>query len=86
MNIFHHIRVMLEYLEHIAILLSNICEVLRAMPRSEAQLVRRGLSQRYSSFDKQQRVKLTPRTTSKAVPFVTGGDGKLLPGMYVLVV
>ena len=85
-TISHHIcsRVMWEYLEHIAVLLSNICEVLSVMPRSEAQLVRRGLSQRYS-LDRQHSVKITPHTRSKAVPFVTGDDGKLLPGVFVLV-
>ena len=85
-TISHHIysRVMWEYLEHIAVLLSNICEVLSVMPRSEAQLVRRGLSQRYSLSDRQQRVKLIPHTRSKAVPFVTGDDGRLLPGVFVL--
>ena len=86
LNISHHIcsRVMWEYLEHIAVLLSNIWEVLRVMPRSEAPLVRRGFSQRHS-LDRQHSVKVTPQTRSKAVPFVTGDDGKLLPGVYVLV-
>ena len=77
---------MWEYLEHIAVLLSNIWEVLHVMPRSEAQLVRRSLSQRYSVSGRQHSVKLTPRTRSKAVPFVTGDDGRLLPGVFVLFV
>ena len=76
---------MWEYLEHIAVLLSNIWEVLHVMPQSEAKLLRRGLSQRYS-LDRQHSVKVTPHTRSKAVPFVTGDDGKLLPGVFVLVV
>ena len=74
---------MWDYLEHMALLLSNIGEVLRVMPRSEAKLVRHGLSsasRRYTSFGKQLSGK-TPRTKSIAVPFVTGDDGNLLPGM-----
>ena len=88
LNISHHIcsRVMWEYLEHIAVMLSNMWEVLRVMPQSEAQHVRWSLSQRYSPSDRQRRVKLTPCTRSKAVPFVTGDDGRLLPGVFVLVV
>ena len=73
---------MWDYLEHMAFLLSNIGEVLRVMPRSESNLVRQGLSsasRRYSASDRQRRSK-TPRTKSKAVPFVTGDDGRLLPG------
>ena len=52
------------------------------MPRSETNLVRHGLSsasRRYSAVDRTRRSQ-TPRTKSKAVPFVTGDDGKLLPG------
>lgn len=74
---------MWDYLEHMALLLSNIGEVLRVIPHSEAKLVRHGLSsasRRYTSFGKQLRGK-TPRTKSIAVPFVTGEDGNLLPGM-----
>ena len=74
---------MWDYLEHMALLLSNIGEVLRVMPRSEAKLVRHGLSsasRRYTSFGKQLSGK-TPRTKSIAVPFVTGDGGNLLPGM-----
>jgi len=74
---------MWDYLEHMAFLLSNIGDVLRVMPRSESSLVCQGLSsasRRYSASDRQRRSK-TPRTKSKAVPFVTGDDGRLLPGM-----
>ena len=88
LNISHHIcsRVMWEYLEHIAVLLSNLGEVLHVMPQSEAQFVRWSLSHGYSPSDRHHRVKLTPCTRSKAVPFVTGDDGKLLPGVFVIVV
>ena len=85
MNFSHHIcsRVMWKYLEHIAVMLSNVVKVLRVMPQSEAQLLRRGLTQRCTSSVGQRRIG-TPRTTSEAVPFVTGDDGKLLPGVFVL--
>jgi len=76
---------MWDYLEHMAFLLSNIGKVLRVMPRSESNLVRQGLSsasRRYSASDRQRRFK-TPRTKSKAVPFVTGDDGRLLPGLLL---
>ena len=77
-------RVMWDYLEHIAFVLSNIVKVLRVMPHSEAKLLRRGFTRRYTSSVRQPRVK-TPRTTRETIPFVTGDDGKLLPGVYVLV-
>ena len=79
-------RVMWDYLEHIAFVLSNIVKVLRVMPHSEAKLMRRGYTRRYTSSVKQRRVKLAPHTASKSVPFVTGDDGKLLPGVYVVCV
>ena len=67
---------MWDYLEHMAFLLSNIGEVLRVMPRSETNLVRHGL-RRFSSVGQLE----TPCTKSKAVPFVTEDDGKLLPSV-----
>ena len=74
---------MWDYLEHIAFVLSNIVKVLRVMPQSEAKLLRRGFTRRYTSSFRQPRFK-TPRTPREAVPFVTGDDGKLLPGVFVL--
>ena len=71
---------MWDYLEHIAFVLSNIVNVLRVMSQSEAKLLRRSFTRRYTTTLKQRPAK-TPRTKSIAVPFVTGDDGNLLPGM-----
>ena len=76
---------MWDYLEHIAFVLSNIVNVLRVMPQSEAKLLRRSFTRRYTTSLKQRPTK-APHTTSKPVPFVTGDDGKLLPGVYVICV
>ena len=76
---------MWDYLEHIAFVLSNIVNVLRVMSQSEAKLLRRSFTRRYTTTLKQRPAK-TPRTKSIAVPFVTGDDGKLLPGMCMLFV
>jgi len=69
-----------------ASLLTNIGNVLRAIPPSESKLVR----QSFSSMSRRQTVRsdkwkgpTTPHTRSKAVPFVTGEDGRLLPGECV---
>ena len=76
---------MWDYLEHIAFVLSNIVKVLRVMPQSEAKLLRRSFTRRYTTSLKQRPTK-APHTKSKPVPFVTGDDGKLLPGVYVICV
>ena len=73
---------MWDYFEHIAFLLSNIGNVLSVMPHSEMKLVRQSLSsasRKYSASDRQRWSK-APLTRSKSIPFVTGDDGKLLPG------
>ena len=78
----YFVREMWQYLDQVATFISNIGEVLRKMPSSEKGLVRQGLSsatRRYSSSHKRAR---TPRTQSKAMPFITGDDGMLLPGVY----
>ena len=78
----YFVREMWQYLDQVATFISNIGEVLRKMPSSEKGLVRQGLSsatRRYSSSYKRAR---TPRTQSKAMPFITGDDGMLLPGVY----
>jgi hypothetical protein len=73
---------MWQYLDQVATFISNVGMVLRKMPSSEKGLVRQGLSsttRRYSTSYKKAR---TPRTESKAIPFITGDDGNLLPGAY----
>ena len=77
---------MWDYLEHMASLLTNIGKVLRAIPPSESKLVRKS----FSSMSRRQTVRsdkrqdsTTPHTRSKAVSFVTGEDGRLLPGECV---
>lgn len=73
-------REMWQYLGQVATFISNVGKVLRKMPSSEKGLVRQSLSsatRRYSSSSKRAR---TPRTESKAMPFITGDDGRLLPG------
>ena len=74
---------MWEYLDHIAVFLTNICKVLKMLPSSEKGLVRQGLSsatRRYSASQRGKRKTRTPRTESKAIPFITGENGQLLPG------
>ena len=74
-------REMWQYLEQVATFISNMGKVLKKMPSSEKSLVRQGLSsatRRYSASAR-KRVR-TPRTESKAIPFITGDDGRLLPG------
>ena len=77
-------REMWEYLSQVATFLTNMGKVLRTLPSSEKSLVRLGLSsttRRYSSsYSSRGRKKRTPRTGSKAIPFITGKDGQLLPG------
>lgn len=74
---------MWEYLDHVAVFLTNIGRVLKNLPSSEKSLVRQGLSsatRRYTSSQSTKRWTRTPRTESKAIPFITGKDGQLLPG------
>lgn len=77
---------MWDYLEHMASLLTNIGKVLRAIPPSESKLVRLSLSsmsRRQTVRSDKRKESTTPHTRSKAVPFVTGEDGRLLPGEHV---
>ena len=74
---------MWEYLDHVAVFLTNIGKVLKSLPSSEKSLVRQGLSsatKRYTSSQSTRRKTRTPRTESRAIPFITGNDGQLLPG------
>lgn len=76
-------REMWDYLDHIATFLSNMGKVLRTMPSSEKSLVRQGLSsatRRYTASQRARKRTRTPRTQSKAIPFITGDNGQLLPG------
>lgn len=77
-------REMWEYLEHVALFLTNIGQVLKTLPSSEKNLVRKGLStaasRRYSSSQLSRKKARTPRTESRAIPFITGENGQLLPG------
>lgn len=73
------------YLEHVATVLQGMSAVLRTVSDSEAGYLRLGLSalarsQSFSVSESRQRRSRTPKTRSKAVPFVTGDDGGLVPG------
>ena len=77
---------MWEFLEHTGTVLQRMADVLKAMSPSESKLVRQGLSsasRRFSIGVRRRANSKTPRTKSVGVPFVTGDDGKLLPGTYV---
>ena len=73
---------MWEYLEHLSTLLENIGIALRAIPDSEHQWVREGLSMRgrtTSTVTKTPKVR-GARTTSRNVLYVTSEGGELKPG------
>ena len=75
---------MWEYLKHIAELLQNFKRVLQAVPDEDRDPFRRGLRasvrQRTYSFSVHLPA-VRPRTASKAIPFLTGEDGNLLPAV-----
>ncbi len=76
-------------MEHLAALLQGMSEVLHTVSKSEAAYLREGLSamDRSASFsgrEAQKRRSRTPKTRSKAVPFVTGEDGGVVPGEFNL--
>ncbi len=74
------------YLEHLVSLLGGMNEVLRTVSESEATYLREGLSaqSRSHSFSRSTRERRTLKTRSKAVQFVTGEDGGLVPGNVVI--
>ena len=77
---------MWEYLNHVGDLLNNIRIALHAIPASEAALVRHSLSsasRAYSFTDSPIGKKKRALSRRKSVPYVTGEDGRLLPGVCV---
>ena len=76
---------MWAYLEHVATLLENIGIALRAIPDTEHEWVRAGLStrSRTTSVGKQAARKRVARTTSRSVQYVTSDGGELKPGQSV---
>lgn len=75
---------MWQYLEHLSTLLENIGIALRAIPDSEHQWVREGLSirSRSTSAVKRSSSLRTARTTSRSVEYVTSDGGEFKPGQY----
>ena len=73
---------MWAYLEHVATLLENIGIALRAIPDTEHQWVREGLSTRgrSTSIGKQAAKKRAARTASRSIQYVTSDGGELKPG------
>ena len=79
---------MWAYLDHVGDLLNNIHVALLTIPASEVALVRRSLSvvsRTYISTDTHIGKKNIPVSRRKSVPYVTGEDGRLLPGVCVYV-
>lgn len=76
-------REMWEYLDHIGTFLTNIGRILKTLPSSQKGLVRQGLSsatRRYGLSNHARRRVTIPKSESKAIPFITGDNGQLLPG------
>ena len=73
---------MWAYLEHVSTLLENIGVALRAIPDSEHEWVRVGLStrNRSTSVGKQAAKKRAARTMSRNIEYVTSDGGELKPG------
>lgn len=76
---------MWAYLEHVSALLENIGIALRAIPDSQHQWVRQGLStrNRSTSVGKKAIKEKTVRTTSRSIQYVTSDGGELKPGQYI---
>ena len=72
---------MWAYLEHLGTLLENIGIALRAIPDTEHQWVREGMSTRgrTSSIGKKKGQRVA-RTKSRNIAFVTTDSGELKPG------
>ena len=78
--LFYTFREMWQYLDLVATFLTETGKVLKTIPSSEKGLLRQGLRSRYNnSFTSKQRYS-TPQTKNKAIPFITGDNGQLLPG------
>ena len=73
-------REMWQYLDHVATFLTETGKVLRTIPSSEKGLVRQGLLSRYNNSFTSKKRNSTPQTKNKAIPFITGENGQLLPG------
>lgn len=76
---------MWAYLEHLSKLLENIGIALRAVPDSEHQWVREGLSVRGRSTSVGKRTTKTrvAKTTSRNIQYVTSDGGELKPGQLL---
>ena len=76
---------MWQYLEHLSTLLENIGIALRAVPDSERQWVREGMSvrARATSSVKRTSSQRAARTTSRSIEYVTSSGGELKPGRPV---
>jgi hypothetical protein len=74
---------MWQYLEHLSTLLENIGIALRAVPDSERQWVREGMSvrARATSSVKRTSSQRAARTTSRSIEYVTSSGGELKPGV-----
>lgn len=75
---------MWQYLEHLSTLLENIGIALRAVPDSERQWVREGMSVRARTSSKVKRTssQRSARTTSRSIEYVTSDGGELQPGTF----
>ena len=84
MYMYIYLRNMWAYLEHLSTLLENIGIALRAIPDTEHEWVRVGLSTRSRTTSMSMRgKKRAVRTTSRSIEYVTTDGGELKPGECV---
>ena len=81
-------RALLNYMEHITLLLDGTIKALRSLPDSQISLARQSLTCQplKMSGKKQRRRNYIITSTAKNIPHVTNKDGILAPGLlpYVL--
>ena len=79
-------RQMWSFLEHISLLLNGVVKALINLPKSEIASAKENLTSRSSRIYRDKkgiRKRAKTMSTQKNIPFVTGKDGELVPGLLI---
>ena len=80
------VRQMWNYLEHISLLLEGVVKALNNLPGSEMTTAKHNLTSHSIRMSRnKQGIRKRTRTmsTAKNIPYVTGKDGELIPGLLL---
>ena len=75
-----------DFLEHISMLLDGVIQALINLPKSEIASAKENLTSRSSRIYRDKRgTRKRAKTMSaqKNIPYVTGKDGELIPGLLI---